>query len=173
MKNLMSRQTYLFGILVMFSLVACEKDEVPAVNETTEQAVRFGNALPDFRPFFERFEVEAAARGLTFDLDLHRLETSLEPIDEGNVVGQCEWHSHAPEHVIIDMEFWENASDLAREYVMFHELGHCILFREHDNSESPFGNCLSIMASGTTDCRFGYNSETREYYLDELFGLID
>lgn len=176
MKNL------LLSFVLILGLSACQKDLVlddanpQAEIENTSDAttdLKYPNALADFRPYFLRFEAAAKERGLSYDASLSALETGLENISEEDVVGECYWNSHAPELVNIDLPFWNSASDLDREYVMFHELGHCVLFREHDNSENDQGYCLSIMASGTTDCVSAYWEENRAYYLDELFGVDD
>lgn len=170
-------------ILALFMcLSACKKELVlgeasetsnPQNDQVGDQNnSQYQNALAEFRPYFERFETAANDRGLSFEAALAALETSLENISEEDVVGQCHWHSHEPELVTIDQPFWANASDLDREYVMFHELGHCVLFREHNNQENQNGYCLSLMASGTTGCLSAYNETNREYYLDELFGSL-
>ena len=45
--------------------------------------------------------------------------------------------------ILIDLSFWHNSSPSERESVIFHELGHCDLNREHENKRSS-----SIMDSG-------------------------
>lgn len=65
------------------------------------------------------------------------------------------------------------------EALVFHELGHCILGREHDNSTLPNGELKSLMnqhdlgvysscvyAVGSDPCDLRFK---RTYYLDELF----
>jgi len=178
MKNPMQSVLPYAAFVLILGLSACQdemvlEEAVPTSETPTSSNSNFSNALVDFRPYFERFEEAAAERGLTFESSLNALETSLEHINDGNVVGECHWNSHAPELVIIDIPFWNNASDLDREYVMFHELGHCVLFRDHDNSINHQGFCLSVMASGTTGCESVYTPANREYYLDELFGIVD
>ncbi len=56
-----------------------------------------------------------------------------------------------------------------REFVVFHELGHCDLGRDHRDEAFDNGVCVSIMRSGLGDCRDYYHPRTREGYLDELF----
>ena len=65
------------------------------------------------------------------------------------------------------------------EALFFHELGHCILGRSHDNRLLPNEDPRSIMVEGNIDlytrCLYpiGGNCEDntykRAYYLDELF----
>ncbi len=55
---------------------------------------------------------------------------------------------------------------------MFHELGHAILQRAHDNSTLPNGDYKSIMVPEPTILYNEYTPEKRIYYLDELFGVL-
>jgi hypothetical protein len=62
-------------------------------------------------------------------------------------------------------------SEVSKEILIFHELGHAILLRHHDNSKLPNGDWKSMM-TGTSWSIFDYyifNPQKREYYLDELF----
>lgn len=120
------------------------------------------------RPYFERFENEAAARGVDA---IATAETSgkLEAIDGENTVGQCQHFSDSPNVVVVDPEYWQKATELEKEYLVFHELGHCLLQRSHLDSKNADGSCLSIMQSGQNNCRMLYNYNTRSEYLDELF----
>ncbi|MCG8329316.1 MAG: hypothetical protein MI974_16595 [Chitinophagales bacterium] len=120
-------------------------------------------------PYFTRFEEEAALRGIDIDLVGEDITGVIEDLPEENVAGQCSYNSHNPNHVTIDEEFWANASDRYREYVIFHELGHCHLLRDHREAANPDGTCKSIMRSGLGDCSDNYHQLTRATYLDELF----
>ena len=70
----------------------------------------------------------------------------------------------------IDKTFWNRSSELYKEFVVFHELGHCVLDRNHKEDKDSRGRCLSIMRSGLGDCLDAYSSANRTYYLNELFG---
>jgi len=65
--------------------------------------------------------------------------------------------------------FWETASFAEKEYVVFHELGHCALNRRHLDTKNADGTCLSMMQSGNGSCKMNYNAQNRSKYLDELF----
>jgi hypothetical protein len=136
-------------------LTACQKDtlsEQPAALATTETESSFENIHAAMRPYVEAFEEEANLRGLSFTQAINLLDTHFEDISQTGVAGQCSWSSQHPNTVTIDTPFWNNASDLSREFVVFHELGHCILNRGHNESQNANGFCLSIMASGTGSC---------------------
>ena len=121
------------------------------------------------RPYFKTFEAEAAARGILIDASFDEIEGYIEQINDGNVIGQCWYNSQHPNEIRIDQEYWQSVGTIGRELVVFHELGHCYLGRDHTEATTSNGNCVSIMASGTGSCRNRYNQVTREAYLDELF----
>lgn len=152
-KRSMNLRSYLLICLLSIPFFyACEPDEVLVVDSR-------------LRPYFERFEEEASRRGLT--LDFSDIEGKLEELE--GVGGQCVRNSALPDEVLIDIVFWTQASDADREFIVFHELGHCVLNRSHLDTENADGSCRSIMHSGTAGCRFIYNDDSREEYLEELF----
>ncbi len=116
----------------------------------------------------ENFQLEAEIRG--FSYQIHEDVTfEFGNLEQEGAAGQCQYHSNQTNLIIIDENFWQRASNNLREMVVFHELGHCVLGRGHDESKDNEGYCLSIMRSGLGDCRDQYNLSTREEYLDELF----
>jgi len=119
-------------------------------------------------PYFERFVAEGKLRGLDIDLVEKRIEGFLINIEADNVVGQCTYSATSTRQVNIDSAYWNSATDLEKEFVVFHELGHCYLERTHADTQEN-RNCTSIMHSGTSGCRFNYNVSSRATYLDELF----
>lgn len=149
-------------IIILLSVLSCDKE--PAEPETVFEVEA------QLLPYFQSFQVEAAARGKTIDYSVKDLEGRIEPL-EGNAIGQCRSNSLLPDEVIIDEDYWSNASELQREFVVFHELGHCMLDRSHDNTANVNGRCISMMNSGEGGCRSVYNAVTRSAYLDELFDI--
>ena len=142
------------GMAMLVILQACEKTAtITPTNTPTPSVEQFANVATPLWVYFQRFEEEALARGLEVDLNAFNLTAEIREIDGEGVAGQCSYNHVDPNHIIIDQEFWEIASDLLKEMVVFHELGHCQLYRAHDEAENAQGVCQSIMASGTTDCR--------------------
>lgn len=98
------------------------------------------------------------------------LEAQFGEIKEENVVGLCETDDDAqtPPKITISKEYWEGIIDVQREELLFHELGHCILNREHRNDLGADGCPMSIMYWETisVQCLDRYI----DYYREELFG---
>ena len=120
----------------------------------------------ELQPYFDRFYMEGSARGK--QLDMETLNGLLSDLPGVNVLGRCEQSSET-RTVTIDDAFWRKADTYQREYVVFHELGHCVLNRRHLEDQNADGTCASMMQSGNSTCRMIYNAQTRAKYLDELF----
>ncbi len=149
-------------ICLLSSLLACTKDEPqePEVELFIDEELVL---------YFDAFREEAALRGIEVDYEALNLEGRIENIRDRDVLGQCRVNSAEPDEVVIDEFYWNGIDDDEREFIVFHELGHCVLNRDHLDTSSASGRCLSIMHSGTGRCRFTYNASTRSGYLDELF----
>ena len=156
-------------LLLFFS--SCKKDE--PISEITIQEKTYPNVSQFLWDYFERFEQAAAERGHVINLNAEGITGEIMEIDQDRVAGSCSFSSHAPNHVTIDLGFWNEASDLIKEMVIFHELGHCSLLRGHREDAHGNGACVSIMRSGAEDCRDNYRLTTRAAYLDELFEGLD
>lgn len=165
----MSNKTQLFSIFLFISLIisltSCfKKDHInPSFHEEEN------NFEATLSAYFKSFEQEGAKRGWSINLEQSEIIGEIAEIHQENVAGQCRWSSHQPNLVTIDKSFWNNSSDLSKEMVVFHELGHCFLNRGHREDQHTNGQCISIMRSGLEGCLDNYTAATRKTYLDELF----
>lgn len=157
---------YLLWLGLSFS--DCRKDISNLVGDQPA-AGTYPNVNEALWPYFKRFENEAALRNISVDLRDAKITGVISDIPSNHVLGQCSYSSADPKKLTIDLPFWNTSSDLSKEFVIFHELGHCYLGRLHDESKDSKGICLSIMRSGLEDCRDNYTRLTRKKYLDELF----
>lgn len=67
--------------------------------------------------------------------------------------------------IAIDRKSWQDNSDRVNTVTVFHELGHALLYREHNNE------CTSIMAS-ETPCKYTKFQQNRTEMLNELFNSV-
>lgn len=71
-------------------------------------------------------------------------------------------------HVEINKGFWDKSTDAEREAVIFHELGHCILNRDHvngyDNSNLRYYSVMNSDVFADSIYKGNY-----QYYMRELF----
>ncbi len=148
---------FIIGISFL-TLSACEKEAV----------VVFVVEAP-LQVYFDRFIDEAALRGLDVEYPTSQVDAHIGNITEPNVIGQCSRSESSQHAITIDQRYWRSANDLQREYLIFHELGHCVLGRDHTDDADTNDNCISIMSSGTGTCRVLYTLNNRSKLLDELF----
>lgn len=47
------------------------------------------------------------------------------------VAGSCFRQTGRSPRIVINTEIWQNITETRRKVLMFHELGHCVLFRDH------------------------------------------
>lgn len=133
----------------------------------TKDDSKYPNADEKLYIYFDRFIDEANARGI--EVDLTDIDGYVADIINPGTIGLCQYNDEENNEITIDKKYWNENDDLFREFVVFHELGHCKLFRDHLENEDSDGFCVSIMASGLGGCDENYSIETREAYLDELF----
>lgn len=118
---------------------------------------------------FESFKQEAASRGITVDYELEEISGFIGNIGTGGVIGQCTRNSDQTKTITIDRFFWATYDFWEKEMVIYHELGHCFLNRDHIDDINNDGTCFSIMHSSEDICDNNYTEDTREGYIDELF----
>lgn len=165
----MKSKTILWSLTLLgLMTVSCQVELGDLFNNNSTND-EFPNVDEALWPYFQRFEKEAALRNIDADLNDAYITGLISDISTSHVLGQCSYSSNNPHQVTIDKPFWNQASDLAKEFVVFHELGHCYLGRLHDESKDSKGYCLSIMRSGTGDCRDSYSATTRAALINELF----
>jgi hypothetical protein len=89
-----------------------------------------------------------------------------------SVIGLCHRsYNSSPEVYILRSYFNDHEASLKEELV-FHELGHCLLGRPHKNDVDSDGIPLSLMYPYILG-EETYNTNSREYYLSELFTEIN
>jgi len=142
-----------------------------AINLWSCHEVEEGSIDSELIEFIDIFEQEAEDRGIVIDVGSLELTAHFMDIDEDNIVGQCISYSDATREIVIDNQYWRGLNQLEKEYIMMHELGHCVLGRDHENASDQNGNCLSIMQSGTGSCDRRYSAANRNRLLDELFNF--
>jgi len=149
-------------VFVIFLIASCTHLEEDPV-------LFYPNVDKELWSYFSSFEQEAKIRGIQADLKLAEITGVITSIADDGVAGTCQFGSHIA-HVTVDQDFWNSASPLFREYVVYHELGHCFLNRNHNDGQDSQGNCVSIMQSGLSGCLISYRLQNRAHFIDELFG---
>ena len=120
---------------------------------------------PSIQPYLDRFEL------------LYKADVSIR-IEFGDLksptAAVCNTWSDGYRDIDVNEEMWRKEGDLGREQVIFHELGHCILSRGHNDTLTTVGAyknaAKSIMNSYTFGDSFVYK-DNNSYYYTELFSV--
>ena len=143
--------------IVLLCIVSCQD----------ESAMEFA-VSPEFSGIVDRFKVEAEHRNVI--VDLQGLGINFGILDQ-SAIGRCLTYQSGRREIVIEKSYWRRTTDIEKELLLFHELGHCILGRSHDDSTTSLGACKSLMTSGKNNCTLDYSYDTRTAYLDELFNF--
>lgn len=82
----------------------------------------------------------------------------------------CECDGQGAPHIFISQAHWNNLTELGRENLIFHELGHCILNRDHvDRLVEENGEMYPVSVMFPTTLSDELYEKHRDYYLRELF----
>jgi hypothetical protein len=68
------------------------------------------------------------------------LNKGLKPKDKKRTLGQCEGMFEETTKIEIDIEYWKDATQLSKQFTVFHELGHCICTQGHTEIREGFWN---------------------------------
>ncbi|NND34913.1 MAG: hypothetical protein HKN76_20170 [Saprospiraceae bacterium] len=150
---------HFFLLMAFFLIFSCQKE-----SRITEAYVD-----DELSQLFDQFVQEGLQRGVIIDFVKTPVEGFLDSSLGASVTGQCQHDSNNPDRVLINRSYWNRVTELQKEFLVFHELGHCYLQRSHLDDKNDRGECMSIMHSSSSACENAYSLETRASYLDELF----
>jgi hypothetical protein len=140
---------YLAFILV---LTACGRGTVP---QAATQAVEFSEHV-------EAFITAGRDRGVDVEVQTRAIEVRFgAPSPGGVAVAACETSVLHVRRITIRPDLWETMDEYRRRAILFHELGHCVLHRDHRTDVVAIMNPASV--SGAELVHDG------EHLIDELF----
>jgi hypothetical protein len=124
------------------------------------------NIDPAFQPLYDNFVADANVmgvdvsgnKGITVEFATLEQATSL-----GEEVGECDNPGWGNNTVKIDTSFWNNASSTYRFFLLYHELGHCLL------DEGHLTDPKSIMYPILNTSADQYQDSSRLILLNQLF----
>jgi hypothetical protein len=157
---------YINSLLLAFIVISTGCGTAPTTPRPTD---------PQFRPYLDRFIKLASAYGygtVSWDRIPITLNSSANDVNADAIATCYDFTGLAPEargdynYVYFLPSWWNNAGAEDRELVVFHELGHCLLDRRHDDSVKGWFP-LSMMNTFKLDVDlYRYY---RDDYVHELF----
>lgn len=167
------------GLMLIFMIASCEKEK------------QFEYRVDDtFEVYVDQFYEEAAKRGIAIPRNNLIIEFTNEPTND--FCGECRKAGNIEQsqrtiRIQNSNNCWKDRLDLNKETLIFHELGHCLLDREHmdeyydDGSpktimttfdDGPYSPCIYVLDGGNNADQAECNrANRRDFYLDELFGI--
>lgn len=141
--------------LCISSLTACGSEPIEEYPKELEGLVN------EFKGYCKQYNKECFKEGVTIKVEYHYKWLRSE------IIGHCEYKEYHTPFIRLKGEWWEMGDSLDKESLLFHEFGHCILNRGHNDITS------SLMASYLID-KNRYKKK-KVYYINELFtgGLHD
>lgn len=151
------------ALLLLFSVAACGSggmsDYMPGQKKYKHKPVVVN---PEFNPYLNKFK---KMYGLAFHIRVVFAKL------EAPTLGLCWFWGDGHREVEIDEESWPNLTENEKEQLIFHELGHCILNREHIEDRGDVGFCDNAPISIMYPNIFGRSAcygDNKDYYFDEL-----
>ena len=165
--------------LLFIFILGCTKDNqqlepnIPEYNPSLHSGINLS-----FANYVKKFYDEANIRGKNENNIIGKAIEDLKLEFDSDLTNYCGYAlsfntSNSPHVIISDRATcWNDRSATDKEILIFHELGHAILKRSHDDTRMSNNHRKTMMFSGN---QFGlYKKEEidkRRYYLDELFDV--
>lgn len=157
-------------VLIHFLFLSCEEPVAPFEPEVD----------PAFAGLIQKFVDEGAQRGVnlsTSDLEALLVNEFSQQVGGGGFCGYGWWTYPGRGNPRMEIRetgpCWTDRTDLEKENLVFHELGHSLLERLHTNATLPNGTTPKSLMCGDGFCSnyqtFFADGPLRSYYLDELF----
>lgn len=142
--------------LVLFSVLPL------IVSCGTFQPTEVGEIHPEFKTYVEKFQAESGIQTLNIKMSF------INDFDD-EVVGSCRY-SKPIRKIIISQIFWKNASLASREQLIYHELGHCVLNKPHDDSLTIInGEYIPNSVMNSYMISDYFYVKYRDHYINNLF----
>ena len=170
----MTHQLSLILIALMTQLISSCGVPLPLQSDLMirgESAVRqFSTTDEAFTSYIEEFEQLGKTTTGDASFVVGDIPINFGDIENENFQGVCYTYTDGTKEIIIRASWWESHTDDYRRSLLFHELGHCRLDREHlDDTQEVEGEVLKVSMMNSVIVRpRDYNRFTDPYH-KELF----
>lgn len=121
---------------------------------------------PEAKQYVSRFVTTGASLGRHIVIDDLIVEfKAITP----KWMGVC-YYGQTP-RIVLNTYYWQWLNDLDREQLVFHELGHCVLNRDHNDQwiTAPDGNYIQASVMNAYDFEWWKYDLYHDFYMRELF----
>lgn len=121
-------------IMVLILLVSCGSAPPPSKDNDAVQE--------EFKPYYSEFIDDLNLRNRR--VSYSGIAIKFDKMKSSNNVGEC--HYSYPKHTVkINRTFWDVSSNTTKKIIIYHELGHCMLYKEHSEKLNSINQPVSIM----------------------------
>lgn len=165
------RPFQLFILFLLSQVTGCQSSPQPEPLQYSVPA--------DVESYVKAFLEEASKRNVSVSAE--NLIVTFGTAQKEDICGQCVLEPGKTPQITLnnDAFCWQQASQQERECLVFHELAHCLLKREHKADKFPNGAYVSLMNPNDVavyaTCHYPIGGDEcdkrarREYYINELF----
>ena len=118
---------------------------------------------PELQPYVNSFLQEGNKRSIPVYIE-NLIATF--GVMEDDTWGTCHFNNDVP-YITISADAWHGIVETSKEILMYHELGHCLLGRNHRNDKDMAGINVSIM--GEYALQYRHYEARRDDFVNELF----
>lgn len=142
----------IFNVFLLFIILSsCTYDHYHVIPEEVE-------------PYVNEFFQDARKNGLEINLEDFNIDISFSQLV--NASGECNFNDGI---ILIDSSAWSSFHPLQKRLIIYHELGHCILNRDHYDKTFFNGENVSYMRGTNNFSENLVGQKWHDYYLKELF----
>lgn len=117
---------------------------------------------PEFKPFVEEFEKKCNCK-----IEMEIIFDNLDGFSE-ETAGVCNFFYGPSKVILIQRKYWKYYTEENKRQLIFHELGHCELGKQHNERKMEVDG-RDLPYSFMYPSMFDYPENLKEHYDNELF----
>lgn len=157
-------------LTLMLLVTSCGVQVNSKHTQYLEGTKQYAVSASEFEPYIASFEKEAAQTLEEPDFKVGDIPINFGDTTDEDYDGVCNTYSDGTKEILIKKSWWQSTDVTQREIMIYHELGHCRLGRDHDEERRVAGTHtykLSIM-NPVIPSSADYVSQ-KNAYLTELY----
>ncbi len=135
---------------------------------------------PEFQTYVDDFLAQGESRDITVQRNLMIVMKETLSAGSSGVIGLCHYPNSSRAYPLVEIKksYWDSASEDSKKALIYHELGHCLLFRDHNtslayaptlNKQIPLSVMYPYIITGLGSQISNFFSTYIAEYWDELF----
>lgn len=158
-------------ILILLSLFLISSCGLPIIEDLVkrDQETRKHNTTnPVFNSYIKSFEAAGSKNGVS--VSASNVPVNFGDTENPNHRGICATYQDGSKEIIIQKSWWNAQPEDFKESLIYHELGHCVLGRDHDDhTVNIAGQIYKTSMMNTTIISPIHYSPNKDNYHNELF----